>query len=539
MAGARALVVWVTIAAATTSAAPPPPRPVDHTTLTGKLVVGYQGWHATANDGSHIGWTHWSNDGRAVPGPLTVHVDAWPDTSNYPPSVLADVNFTLSTGEPAQLFSSHLLATTMLHFQWMRDYHIDGAFLQRFVQGLDSPVIKAARDTVAVHVRAAAEAHGRAFAVEYDVSGVADADVLRMLRADWASTRSLTGSDSYLHHRRKPVVTLWGFGFNDDGHPSTPDTAAAVIAFFRSQNVTLVGGVPTFWRNLTHDARADPRWTDVYFSFDVLHPWLVGRFPDDAGADAELALNILPDAAACKARGVDYLPVVFPGFSWSNMQRDPASSPLNQIPRRSGTFMWHQLDNVLRAAGVDMVFNAMFDEVDEGTAIMKIAATRNDTPVDGSFIYAGIDGDRVRSDWWLYIAGVASDALASAAAWPGAARPALPTALTETQAALAHAGLLGRAPLPFELVSAASALAEGGATVEALCARLVASAEFAADALKPPVLAAQLYEGCLGVAPDAAGLAATVADIRAGRTAQRAAELVECGVTHRFPCPGP
>ncbi len=46
----------------------------------------------------------------------------------------------------------------MLHFSWMAQYHIHGAFVQRFLQGLDQPTILAGRDAVASNARQAAEA---------------------------------------------------------------------------------------------------------------------------------------------------------------------------------------------------------------------------------------------------------------------------------------------------------------------------------------------------------------------------------------------
>ena len=114
--------------------------------------------------------------------------------------------------------------------------------------------------------------------------------------------------------------------------------------------VTLIGGVPTGWRTLTGDARPEPAWSSVYLDFPVIHPWLVGRFSDLSGVDAELTEVILPDVALAAAHGIDYLPCLWPGFSWSNIHE--GSTPLNQIPRMSGQFLWRQLHNVLTHAKV-------------------------------------------------------------------------------------------------------------------------------------------------------------------------------------------
>ena len=55
-----------------------------------------------------------------------------------------------------------------------------------------------------------------------------------------------------------------------------------------------------------------------------------------------------------------------------------------------------------------MVFGAMFDEVDEGTAMFKVAATRDDTPADGEFLTLDADGESLPSDWYLRVAGEAT-----------------------------------------------------------------------------------------------------------------------------------
>ena len=101
--------------------------------------------------------------------------------------------------------------------------------------------------------------------------------------------------------------------------------------------------------------------------------------------------------------GIEYLPVVFPGFSWHNLFSHRGEDwPLNQIPRLGGRFYWHQAYNAI-GAGARGVFVAMFDEVDEGTAIYKLAPTRADLPVQGAFLALDADGEILPSDWYLQV----------------------------------------------------------------------------------------------------------------------------------------
>src|SRR5579872_7501911 len=41
---------------------------VDHSTLTGKVVCGYQGWFAANGDGSGRGWRHYASRRKFEPG---------------------------------------------------------------------------------------------------------------------------------------------------------------------------------------------------------------------------------------------------------------------------------------------------------------------------------------------------------------------------------------------------------------------------------------------------------------------------------------
>ena len=58
-----------------------------------------------------------------------------------------------------------------------------------------------------------------------------------------------------------------------------------------------------------------------------------------------------------------------------------------------------------------MLFGAMFDEMDEGTAIFKMAATPNELPVQGTFVPLNIDGQALSSDWYLRLADQAAKML--------------------------------------------------------------------------------------------------------------------------------
>jgi len=384
---------------------------VDATTLENKHVFGYQGWFACPGDGSPPDrWVHWFHG--SPPTADNVTIDFWPDVTELGADELFDTDMTMPGGGPARLYSAWNETTVVRHFAWMEEAGIDGVLLQRFTSELSDPRFLALRDRVTENVLAGAEAHGRVFAIMYDISGQNQGTLVSTIQEDWAhlvDDLGVTSSDRYLNHRGRPLVAIWGLGFSS--RPGTPAQAAELIDWFHGSapsrlQATVLGGVPSRWRTLSGDSQSDPDWAAVYRSWDVISPWAVGRYADDAGADNFRRNQIEPDLVDTAAAGADYMPVVFPGFSWYNLN----DGALNQTPRRGGRFYWRQVYNAIDA-GATMIYGAMFDEVDEGTAFFKMAPTAADLPVEGSFVPLDIDGEALPSDWYLQLAGEATRAL--------------------------------------------------------------------------------------------------------------------------------
>ena len=369
-------------------------------------MFGYQGWFGCPDDGSTLArWEHWFRPGQPASA-ATLRVDMWPDLSELPAEEHCATPLALPDGRNAPLYSAYRRGAVDMHFRWMREYGLPGVFLQRFTPGLDREPVREFRDTVARHVREAAEANGRVFALMYDISGHRAETLVEDIKRDWTyavDVLRLTESPRYLAHRGRPLLAIWGFGFTD--RPATARHAAELIDFFKNHpdpryRVTLFGGVPSGWRTLSRDALPGQEWASVYRSLDVLSPWAVGRFRDHPGIERFYREQVSPDLVEARAAGIEYMPVVFPGFSWRNMN---PGAPVNQIPRHGGRFLWRQIEQAL-AAGSGMLYGAMFDEVDEGTAMFKVAATARDAPAGIATVTLDADGVQTPADWYLRLA---------------------------------------------------------------------------------------------------------------------------------------
>lgn len=386
--------------------------------LAGKLIVGYQGWFGCPGDFENNKlWQHWFMKDVA---PQHFTVDLLPSVMAFDDANLCDTGLRRPDGTTIKVFSSQNAQVVATHFRWMREHGIDGAAVQRFVYEFDIPEKMRRKDNVLRNIRSAAEASGRFFYVTYDISSDRPRKTMMdEIRKDWrhlVDDLKITASPSYLHDQGKPVLQLWGFGFGD--RPGTPEEVAALIRDLKEgrnglQAVYLVGGVPTHWRTLSGDSKSDPGWASVYRSYDMISPWSVGRYADDEGADAFVRDHVLPDLAETRRLGIGYMPVIFPGFSWYNLMTNrgrPANAILNKIPRRCGKFLWHQVSNLLDV-NISMIYLAMFDEFDEGTAVFPTETRMDKLPVGAKMVFMNQDGCTLPDDWYLRVAGVASNAL--------------------------------------------------------------------------------------------------------------------------------
>ena len=371
---------------------PETPKPVEPIVaspagdVVGKLVVGYQGWFSCAGDGSTINnWRHWR--ANAAPAPGAQSFELWPDVREYAqtfPTGYAN----LGNGQPANLYSSNQENVVNKHLEWMQQYGIDCAAVQRFGSELNNANSKATRDGIATKVKNAAQTFGRKFYIMYDISGWTDFQ--SQIKTDWTNTivgsLQLTSSAAYAQQNGKPVVCIWGIGVS--GRPGDVTSWTEVINWFKNQGCYVIVGTPRDWRTQTANLPA-------YNQANMISPWSVGTFGDQAGADSYA--NIMQaDLTYLNGRGQDYQPVCFPGFAWSNWN----GGTQNQISRKHGDFMWRQFYNV-RNKNISNAYVAMFDEYDEATAIAKAAENSSMIPINQYFLTLDADGVKVSSDFYL------------------------------------------------------------------------------------------------------------------------------------------
>lgn len=375
----------------------------------GLVMAGYQGWFRAEGDGTSSKRYAYGNDERSS-------IDMWPDVSEYQKTY--ETPFTLANGKRARFFSSHDQSTIDLHFKWMKDYNIDGVFMQRFFGNAR------ARDKDALDVLRfafeAADKNKRAIALMYDLSGLKpNGEDCSALIEDWkymVDSLKITNqrtNKTYLHHKGRPLVAIWGVGFPDRPYNIRNIGFERLVDFLRNDPVyggcSVMIGVPTAWRDLNADCLNDPYLHELIKQCDIVLPWTVQRYSPLLHNDMDRYRdNTIADMKWCRENNIDYVPCVYPGFSWHNLSKHEFPNdikPVGSIPRQGGGFYW-QLVSTSIAAGASMLYVAMFDEVNEATAIFKCS---DNPPLSKSAAFINMDGKP--SDHYLWLTGEAASIL--------------------------------------------------------------------------------------------------------------------------------
>ncbi|KAH8820240.1 hypothetical protein F5884DRAFT_40722 [Xylogone sp. PMI_703] len=362
---------------------------VDTSSIKGKLLCGYQAWFRHPNSGLN---THWSPSG-GVPGPGDVWFDAFPDTTGYPSECLFDTGFTLPNGSPAKLYDNTCEGVVDLHFNWLQQFGIDGTINQRFLGSINDATFT----TILDQTRTAAEKYGRAFIVEYDITGgnSAQASVAAAVLNDYDNVVGpFTASLSYIHNGGGPVIMVFGIGVVTQ---TSVQDAIDLIQGLQLRGAYVVCSTPVQW---AQDVNANRGYAAAYKTCNAMAPWTVGAY-DTSNLDGFYTGTQIPDKQLADSLGQGYVPVVWPGGSNWHLDNEANPSDFDSNPRFNGTYYTRQGDH---AVSLDPLFvmTAMCDEVNEATNIWP-ALKNNQLPTNDRFV--GYDNDFDSTSHYLELAG--------------------------------------------------------------------------------------------------------------------------------------
>ena len=406
-----------------------------HPSYTGLVMTGYQGWFGTPGDGVTNKWRHYNSRAGFRPGAASI--EYWPDMREAEEDEQYRTQFVFADGSPAYVFSSAHPKTVDRHFRWMREYGIDGAFVQRFRSDFGiRPVLTA----VLSNALNAARAQGRAIGLMYDiganihVDGVPDnarrTQEVNRIFDDWKSLVDglglTTGGDDqpYLYHNGKPLVVLWGVGFNHRHNATGLDVQywVELVDSLRHSpeygGCSVMLGVPTHWRGGGRDCISGAehdKMLELLKTVDIIQPWHTSRYTRGQMGTAFKDM-VSGDLEWCAANGVDYTPTISPGIREKILHGNGF-----ERHREGGLYFWDMARAAVQA-GSRMLYLGMFDEIDEGTQYFKISnappfysealafADYGREPADPAYDPAAPDAQDPE-DHYLWLAGEAARAL--------------------------------------------------------------------------------------------------------------------------------
>jgi hypothetical protein len=215
---------------------------------------------------------------------------------------------------------------------------------------------------------------------------------------------------AYFYHNNTPVIEIWGIGIRKTVSPA--DTLRIVTGLKQAGYYVIIG-VGTDWQKSLTDSSSSS-YGPTYREADTVQPWTVGGYSHANYKGALLGVQT-SDKKTLKDLSIEQSIVVWPGFSWGNLMHNGV---YDQIPRDNVTFYQEQLDGAV-SLQPQFMFTAMFDEVNEGTAIMPTLRV-NELPVNQRFV--GIDNNL---DHEIYLSKAGSAAAALKAGRSNTIKPSL------------------------------------------------------------------------------------------------------------------
>ncbi len=228
----------------------------------------------------------------------------------------------------------------------------------------------------------------------YDQSGMNPDDLVRIIERDWrilVDSMQITKDERYLHHEGKPIVGIFGY---------FPNSFSVQIA----HQVAEIFKKPGYEAHIIASGErvddSNPSWNNIYSDFLAYFPWNVGNYTSsDLNHAYAQTLQWPNERSILNSYGAEFIPLVFPGFGWDNLMNQPPGT--TKFGRRKGEVLWTQIKDVVNISA-KTVYSAMFDEIDESTAIFKI--TYN-IPINHYYS----DNEGLHSDFYLNLTGYASD----------------------------------------------------------------------------------------------------------------------------------